>query len=183
MDSSNDMRFRTLYDSHYRDIYAYCRRRTDSSRVEDIVADIFLTAWRRIETVPEGHESLLWLYGVAHNVLSHHWRSAARKKRLDRKLAATGSEPLATPDVLIVQRHEAREVLEAAAKLNEKDLEVLRLAVWEELPQAEIAAVLKIEANAVKQRLHRARKRLTKELNRAQRTANRTPAAEEGGAR
>ena len=57
-------------------------------------------------------------------------------------------------------------MLEAAARLSEKDAEVLRLVAWEQLSPAAVAAVLDIEPNAVKQRLHRARRNLAREYRR-----------------
>ena len=51
-------------------------------------------------------------------------------------------------------------------RLGQADREVLRLAAWEELQPAEIAAVLGCSANAAAVRLHRARQRLAGEMTR-----------------
>ena len=58
----NDSRFADLYDRYYGHVYAYCRRRVPLDRVEDAVADTFLTVWRRIEDVPNDAEALFWIY-------------------------------------------------------------------------------------------------------------------------
>ena len=55
-------------------------------------------------------------------------------------------------------------MLEALRKLRPADQEVLRLAVWEELPHREIAELLGCTAHAVDQRVHRAAKRLGRQL-------------------
>ena len=46
-------RFRALYTTHYQAMLAYAIRRTEPSEdATDIVADIFTTAWRRLDQVP-----------------------------------------------------------------------------------------------------------------------------------
>ena len=42
------------------------------------MAEVFLTAWRRIDQIPSGSE-LPWLYGVAHNVVANQQRSFVRR--------------------------------------------------------------------------------------------------------
>jgi RNA polymerase sigma-70 factor, ECF subfamily len=75
-------------------------------------------------------------------------------------------------------------VLEAAARLNDKDADVLRLAAWEQLSTADIAAVLGIAPNAVKQRLHRAKQHLGREYRKLESgTHKSTPEAPTGGVR
>ena len=76
-----------------------------------------------------------------------------------------------------------RLVLEAAARLADTDVEVLRLVAWEQLSVAEVAAVLEHRANAVKQRLHRARRNLASEYRRLESDSCSTPDAPKGGVR
>jgi hypothetical protein len=47
-------------------ILGYALRRTTSpDDAADILAETFLTAWRRLDELPSGEEAGLWLYGVA----------------------------------------------------------------------------------------------------------------------
>ncbi|HUG31632.1 MAG TPA: hypothetical protein VMM14_01965 [Acidimicrobiia bacterium] len=39
-----DTRFVEIYEMSYRHVYGYCRRRTSADRVDDAVADTYLTA-------------------------------------------------------------------------------------------------------------------------------------------
>ncbi|NNF11144.1 MAG: RNA polymerase subunit sigma-24, partial [Acidimicrobiia bacterium] len=75
---SGEAEFRMLYDRHYDAIHSYFLRRTDTSSAPDLTAEVFLVAWRRIDDVPRGEDTLLWLYGVAANMAAHHRRSSAR---------------------------------------------------------------------------------------------------------
>lgn len=109
----------------------------------------------------------------------NHWRGSKRRRRLEAKLESIGiqSTPLVQDQLLV--REEVREVLNAARKLRERDVEILRLALWEHLTSEEIGVVLGITPNAAKQRLHRARKNLAREYQLTLRSS--TPAAQEGG--
>jgi RNA polymerase sigma factor (sigma-70 family) len=179
---SNEVRFERLYDRHHARVTAYCRRRVQADQVEDLVAETFLVAWRRIDDVPDGEGGLPWLYSVAYRAVGHQWRSGTRRRRLDNALVAVPDLPTPTPEDAAVDVEQTRRVLAAASRLNHRDAEILRLLSWEHLSRAEIAEVLDIAPNAVNQRVHRARTNLTKEFNRLERRhPDRTPAAKTGG--
>ena len=180
--TDSDVRFIDLYERFYRPVYAYCRRRTTSDLVDDVVADTFLIAWRKIDQVPRGSEVLPWLYGVAYRVLGHQWRGRSRRKSLDEKLGVLGREALETPEEVIVTRQASRQVFDALSELKAIDQEILLLSAWEELPQADIAVTLNISIGAVRQRLHEAKRNLSKQYDRLDKKRNKTPAARKGGA-
>ena len=179
--TTGEARFIELYEQHYRQIRAYCGRRTGSDRVEDAVADTFMTAWRRIDDVPTGESALPWLYGVAYKVLAHQWRSASRRRRLEEKLSSVGIEPVVPPEEVVVERQEARQVQAALKRVNRTDGEILRLAAWEQLSHTEIAAVLGITVEATRQRFYQAKKNATREYNRLEKKRAKSPAVQEGG--
>ena len=179
--TDSDARFVDLYERFYRPVYAYCRRRTTAEAVDDAVAETFLVAWRRIDLVPRGSEVLPWLLGVAYRVLGTQWRGSSRSRKLGKKLSSIGYETPAPPDEVVLVREQSRQVLAALDSLKPTDREILRLAAWEELPQADIAVVLNISIGAVRQRLYEAKKNLAKEYDRLSRKRS-TPAAKKGGA-
>ena len=182
--SREETLFASLYHRHYRAIRDFCRRRVPRDVVDDVVAETFLTAWRRIDDVPRGDQGLLWLYGVAYRVIGNHWRSAARRRRLEDRLRVIDGGAASTSDDTVVAADQRRLVLDAAARLNEKDADVLRLSAWEQLSTADIAAVLGIAPNAVKQRLHRAKQHLGREYRKLESGTHRsTPEAPKGGVR
>ena len=69
------------------------------------------------------------------------------------------------------------------ARLGHTDAEVLRLVTWEELPVASAAAVLGIEPDTARQRLHHARRNLAREYERLMSRPTATPIAAKGGDR
>lgn len=156
---ANHARFTRLYQEHYRALLAYALRRCDNrAEAQDVVADTFLILWRRLDEVPEGKDAVLWLFGVARRVLANRKRKSRRQVRLAARLAAVASAHADDPAVAHLA---ARRMVAALQSLREEDREVLLLAAWEELSNAEIGRVLGCSENAATIRLHRARRRLT----------------------
>jgi RNA polymerase sigma factor (sigma-70 family) len=158
-----EQRFGRLYREHAREILGYALRRCpDSEDAADVVADTFLAAWRRLPEVPIGSEGRLWLYGTARFVLANQRRGERRRSRLTEQLRAELRQQIPS---------EAGEdpygVLEALDELAEPDRELLMLVGWEELTPAQAARVLGVTPLAARSRLHRARRRLRAQLERA----------------
>ena len=59
-------------------VRTYVRRRVDSQDTDDVVADVFVIARRRLRDVPE--DPLPWLLGVARRVMVNRWRGAAHRR-------------------------------------------------------------------------------------------------------
>jgi len=164
-EAAAEERFERMYAAYERQVYAYCLRRIDRDQAIDCTADTFLVAWRRISDVPGGDKALLWLYRTAHNVIGDHYRSRTRSRALVDALRANPTDHGDEPETVVVRREADTAVLDALRRLRPADQEVLRLAVWEELPHAEIGELLGCTAHAVDQRVHRAAKRLGRELH------------------
>lgn len=176
---SGEAEFRSLYDRHYDAIHSYFVRRSGTASAQDLTAEVFLVAWRRIDDVPRGEDTLLWLYGVAANVAAHQRRSIARSARLETRLRSVPNDGTDETEPQVVRRAEYDQVLAATARLRPADQEILRLAAWEELPHDQISRLLGCSVAAVDQRIHRAKKRLAKEFRRVHPAGR--PQTEEGG--
>jgi len=162
----SELRYRRLFDRYHRQVYAYCRRRSDAQTAADGLAETFLVAWRRLDDVPEGDAALGWLYGVARRVLANEYRRTRRSHQLVTRLRGDCRDPDPTPEVVVVRQERDRVMLAAVAQLRPQDQEVLRLAWWEELPYAEIADILGCSPNAATHRVQRAARRVAKEYQR-----------------
>ena len=162
-------RFQSLYDAHHGALVAYARRRTaNPADAQDIVADTFTIAWRRLPEVPEGDAALPWLYGVARRVLANQRRGNQRRAHLAARLR--GQAPVDVDlESQVVAGDERRLVLAALSRLRPADQEILRLSVWEELPHRDIAGVVGCSESSVAVRLHRARARLSREIGKEER--------------
>jgi RNA polymerase sigma factor (sigma-70 family) len=174
--------FDRLYGHCYPRVRAYVTRRVSRDRVDDVVADTFLVAWRKFDVVPSGDAALLWLYRVAHRTIGQHRRTLFRRRRLGDRIAALPTREQDDPSDVAVVDDDIRCVLAAAEHLNFRDAEVLRLASWEGLTNSEIATVLELSPNAVGQRLHRARRNLKKQYERLTSNDLAASATRDGGA-
>ena len=152
--------FRSLFHKNYRPLVAYARRRVDRGTADDVVAEIFLVAWRRRDAVPSGHERP-WLYGIARNVIRNSARSARRQQAFHEILRCL---PHPKPSDSAAVDDQAEVMRSALCELSEDDREILMLVTWEELSYADVGRVLDISANAVAIRVHRARKRLAAQV-------------------
>jgi RNA polymerase sigma factor (sigma-70 family) len=156
-------RFNALYRMHYRAVLSYACRRTDHDTARDVVAETFLIAWRRLESVPaDSGQAEPWLYGVARLVLANAERSQRRLHRLAaRAVHDIADEAMADPALVVSERHR---VLQALHRMPEAEREALRLIGWEGLDLAGAALAMGCSRSAMAMRLHRARLRLESEL-------------------
>ncbi len=169
--------FNALYDAHYEAVRAYAWRR-DSVLADDIVAETFLVAWKRLDDVP-GDAALPWLLAVARNTHLNIQRGERRRREREAAAAFTwsGGEEEPHPDV---PTGDDSRVLQLLQRLPEADREVLLLVAWEGLDRSAIAQVLGCSRANVALRLHRARRRfrtLLAEAGAEQPAAVGTPAA------
>lgn len=153
----SEEQLRRLYALHGRPVLAYALRRTSSAEdAADAVAETFLVAWRRLDSIPSG-DALPWLYGVARRVLANQRRAAHRRVRLAERLRQELPAAIQAIDPPVTSNGPAMAALQ---RLSADDQEVLLLAAWEQLEPNEIAEVLGVSRIAARSRLHRARRRL-----------------------
>jgi len=158
MEDERMERFDNLYRLARPKILAYALRRAPSAEdAADIVAETFTVAWRRLDQVPAGEEAVLWLYGVARNVLRSEHRRRRRRSELVERVARH------VPDNAwraLPRDEEGLVALLCLRALSEGDREVLMLMAWEGLRPSAIARVIGCSPSTARVRVHRARRRL-----------------------
>ena len=163
--------FAILYDRHAATLHRYVARRLGDSVADDIVADIFLSAFmKRARFDPTvSSDARPWLFGIAANLIGKHTRSEVRMLRA---YARTGADPVLTRQVTTADEAFSRidfataqrDLAWALATLAKGDREVLLLIAWADLSYAEVAAALGIPVGTVRSRLNRARTRIRASL-------------------
>jgi RNA polymerase sigma factor (sigma-70 family) len=155
-----ETRFEAIFDRHAGRVYAYAARRSDPDTASDVVAETFLIAWRRLDVVPE--DALPWLLNVASKVLANARRSEQRRDAFAVRLAhgrraLVAFDPAdAVPTKLLVR--------DALDRLPPVEREALLLVAWDGLDVRAGAAAAGCSRATFSVRLHRARRRLMKEL-------------------
>lgn len=149
--------FGLLYERYVRVIYKYIYYRTgNTAEAEDLTEKTFFQALNnlnRYET--RGVPFSAWLYRIAHNLVANWHRDRSRRRLVP--LDEPGTETRATIDpVSIAEISEEHEELRSViARLPLDRQQLLFLKFVEELPNAEIANVMRRSEGAIKALLHR----------------------------
>ncbi len=161
---AREQRFRDLYDAAYVDLLRFVRRRVHPTHAEDVVGDVMLVAWRRLDDVPADlSDARAWLFGVARNTLQNTRRREDRHDALAIRLAEDPSGPADAghhPDLVTCRV----DIAAAWPLLSATDQEAIALSVLDGLSAPEAAAVLGISSTAFRLRLSRARRTLRRRL-------------------
>jgi RNA polymerase sigma-70 factor (ECF subfamily) len=163
-DRGDEQRFRDLYRRHHPALTAFLARRIGRQDAADAVDDVFTVAWRRMDAIPDGDGSLLWLYGVARNVVANRRRATRRHNRLLARVWGTRPSGLSGPEPEVMRDLEGRQAVDALSRLRASDRELLVMAYWDGLTHTQIADLLGCSKSAIDSRVHRALVRLRKAL-------------------
>ena len=147
--------FAALYEAYAPEVERYLWRRLgrrDDELSEDLTAEVFVRAFERLDRyVDRGLPFAAWLYRLARNLLIDHLRVAARQ--------AADSLDRAPEVVAVADRAAARDagrVLDhltlgpARARLTPDQRRALELRFLEDLPTADVAAILGKTEDGVK---------------------------------
>jgi RNA polymerase sigma-70 factor, ECF subfamily len=137
--------------------YRYAR---NASEAEDISQEAVIRAWRRRSTLRESGSRKQWLATIVRNE-AFRQRARVRPEPVASVEGWEGAE-----DARVVATVECADLHAAIDRLAGRDRELLRLRYEEDLTQAAIAGRLGLPEGTVKVRLHRARHKLRRELER-----------------
>lgn len=151
--------FEPLVERHSRALHGYFARRAPGA-ADDLLAELWLQAYAtRRGFDPDRGSVRAWLFGVARNVLSAHWRRMAAA-RPDVMRGSGDDDPWEAVDDRLVAAAVAPRLRALLTQLPPDERELLLLVAWEQLTPTEAAAVVGIPAATARTRLHRARNRM-----------------------
>ncbi len=152
---SSSQAFVVVFERHFAAVHRYLRRRVPRDLADDLAAETFVRAFAGREGYRRDRpDARPWLYGIATNLLRHHFRREERELRAYARSgvdACGGGTPAELPDA---------DLAGVLAGLNDGERDVLFPHVWAELSYEEIADTLAIPIGTVRSRLHRARLKL-----------------------
>ena len=150
--------------------YIVSQRERDHQLVEDVVQDVFLSAFRRLESYQGNAKFGTWLWRIASNTVSNHVRRQKRRKSQSLSDLEGGYEPEAN-DAPETEAIRAEEIALAKAKvayglesLDERYREVIVARHFEDLSYEQIAELLDSPIGTVRSRLSKARVNLKQAL-------------------
>lgn len=158
-------RFRDIYDAAYVDLLRFVCRRVHSTHAEDVVGEVMLVAWRRLDDVPADLSAArAWLFGVARKTLQNTRRREDRQDAVAIRLADVRHGPADAglhPDLVACQA----DIAAAWPLLSPTDREAIALSALDGLTAPEAGAVLGISSTAFRLRLSRARRSLRRQVD------------------
>lgn len=165
------MPFAESFERHHAAVLGYLSRRVGSrADAEDLAQDVFLRAHRAAASYRESGQEAAWLFRIARNVLLNFRRDSARRPA---PLALDSSDaplPLVRPG-----EAEPLDLERGLAALPPHEAEAFLLREVAGLGYEEIAAVTDTTADAVRNRIFRARQALRATLGAREATSSGRP--------
>ena len=164
--------FAAIFDRYFAPIHRYAASRLGHGAADDVAAETFLAAFNQRGRYDLSRPSAkAWLYGIATNLISKHWRREVRRYRAMERAAV--DEPADSHADRVAERVSAQglapQLTAGLAALSAGDRDVLLLVAYGQLGYDEVADALGIPSGTVGSRLNRARQQLRRALDGAAR--------------
>jgi RNA polymerase sigma-70 factor (ECF subfamily) len=155
--------FAELYATYLPKVYNYVSYRIgDQAEAEDLTAAIFERALTRVHMYREERGAFsTWLFAIARNVISNHFRSRRRQP----EMGPLDNLPLiavrgASPEQTVIEAEQLRQAQVCMSRLPDRDQEVLALKFGADLSNQEVAQMMGLTATHVGVLLYRAVRKL-----------------------
>ena len=147
-------------------LYSFLVRLTGRTEVaEDLLQETFLQLARHGRSLAPDTRLDAWLFTVARHLATSHWRR--QRHRPEARGERDVADPAArSPFEAIAAAETQRRLERALAALPESLREALLLVAVEGFDAANAAAILGVRPEALRQRVHRARELVARELER-----------------
>ena len=103
--------FEAAFEAEFASLHRYLARRLGASAADDLAAETFAVAFRSWERLDPDRPVRPWLYGIAANLVRHHWR---KERRMLRAYARTGVDPVLGDEDAAVERADAEAIADDA---------------------------------------------------------------------
>lgn len=144
--------FGIIYTTYHQPVFNFVYSRTrDVNLAQDLVADVFVKAFRKIDSVSDqGKDLMAWLVTIARNLVADHYKSPKRGEVLLPFLFDADLEPMTGADKPALALLESEALKVAIARLSPPQRQVVEMRFLQEMPLAEVAAALGKNVGAVK---------------------------------
>jgi RNA polymerase sigma-70 factor (ECF subfamily) len=155
--AGDSIAFDTLYERYARIVHGLLLARVGRDEVDDLVQDVFLTAWRRLDNLRDPAAFGGWIAMIARNRATDFHRRSAQFVELPANLESPGDTS---------NEADANAALAAIRSLPDAYRETLILRLVEGLSGPEIAERTGLTPGSVRVNLHRGMKLLRDKLHR-----------------
>ena len=162
-----DATFVELYATSFRRVYAFVRSQVGAAVVaQELVARVFLKAYRHRRKLPNGEAATIWLFRIARNTIIDYWRVEGRRESANVSLDELSDVPdtNANPEALYAAKERQARLLQGIGAMCVDDQMLLGLKFTAQRTNREVASIIGISEAAVSMRLLRALRRLREHL-------------------
>lgn len=161
--NGNELAYGTIIESFQKPVFNLCYRMLGNTEAaEDAAQETFWRAYQSLKKYNPERPFGTWLLSIA----AHYCIDQHRKKKLpmldmdDYVAEITPDHNMPNPEFMVMKKDHETQIQSLLNELSELDRASIILRYWHEYSEEEISQVLDITINAVKSRLHRARKKL-----------------------
>src|SRR6266498_252264 len=97
--------FDGVFEAEFPALHRFLRRRVGAAFADELTASTFAAAYESWARFDAERPLRPWLYGIAANLVRHHWRD---ERRMLRAYARTGIDPVFRADNEVIDRADAR---------------------------------------------------------------------------
>ncbi len=150
-----------LFKRHQLPLYVFIVKmvRTEATAL-DIVQETFIAATRHLASLRDESKFASWLFSIARQKCTHHWRRAQREPERFSDDVEVEPEDDARPYDWLLADEQAEQLQTLLRQLPDAHREVLVLFFLEEFSLEQIAAITESKTGTVKSRLHYAKQSL-----------------------
>jgi RNA polymerase sigma-70 factor (ECF subfamily) len=167
-------RFEEIVLRHRQGVWSYILKLTgDRHAADDLCQEVLVRALETFGSLRREEKARSWLFSIGYHVTVDWMRGRSAERRLRRTLErdAGGDVSWCSPECAAIRREEVRLARQSVGVLWRRVeslppiyREIITLRYGRMLPLARIAALIGIPVGNVKVRLHRARRRLARDL-------------------
>lgn len=154
--------FAALYEEHSKSVfYLALRFLADPQKAEDVTHDVFLKVYRKLNEFRGDSSIRTWLYRITINHcqnLKQSWANRNLVTTADDTVWNTTAAPAESPLRVLETKELGERIQKSLEALTEEYRLLLLLVADEELSYEEVATLTEQTADAVRGKLHRARK-------------------------
>lgn len=154
--------FGQVYAAHAQVIYYLALRMLgDPTQAEDATHDVFLKAWRKYDEFRGEAAVRTWLYRIAINHcrnLLQSWNSRTMISNADEAVWERSASPADSPLRVLETKELGQRIQQTLDRLPPEYRELLLLVADEQLSYQEVAELTAQTADAIRGKLHRARR-------------------------
>ncbi|HRZ95546.1 MAG TPA: RNA polymerase sigma factor [Candidatus Moranbacteria bacterium] len=169
----NQERYSEIVERYQKKLFVYIYRLIGNrEEAEDLLQDVFVKAYKNLNSYDTSRKFSSWIYRIAHNESVNYIKRKSLKKFISWETIVSTKDKLDSSseeegaDKAWIRKEVSKEVNEAIGKLPFKYKQVLTLRYYSDQSYEEIAEILGRPVNTVGTLINRAKKKLAEEIKR-----------------